>query len=108
MKAKNILFLLISLFIIVVAWVSFNIYHNAISSTIPEQLENQIIPIAPVFDTNTLEKLRSRQKISPLYQSIVPSVSPSPIPTSSPATSTPTPSITISVTPTASEGGTLQ
>ncbi len=69
MSQKNILLLLVPAFILVVAWISFSIYHNAATSTIPENLNIQIFPITPVFDTKTIEDIKNRQIITPLYES---------------------------------------
>lgn len=68
MKQKDILFLLISAFVLVVAWIIFSIYHKSITSTISETLSVQIIPINPNFDAKTLEKIKERNSVAPLYQ----------------------------------------
>lgn len=82
MKQKDFLFFLISICIIIVAWVSFSVYHSSITSTIPESLMVQINPIAPQFSTAAIDKLKKRQKIIPLYfveNSPPPQASPSPL-----------------------------
>lgn len=68
MKRKEILFLLISVFILVFAWIAFSIYHNSVTSTIAEPLGVQISPINPSFDNETFAKLKKRQKIQPLFE----------------------------------------
>lgn len=87
MKQKEILFILSSALLVTIIWVAFNIYHNAITSTISETLAVQIIPIPGKFDTVTIEKLKKRQKITPLYspekeinknENIIPSITISP------------------------------
>ncbi len=90
MKQKDILFLLISTFIIVILWVIFSVYHNYILSTISEPIQMQIVPISPNFDTKAIDKLKKREKISPSYtiENTQVSISPSPSPI---ASSTPTP-----------------
>ena len=60
---------MVPVFILIVAWISFNIYHNAVKSTIPENLNIQIFPITPFFDTKTIEKIKNRQRVVPLYES---------------------------------------
>lgn len=67
MKQKEFIFLLLSIFIIVIAFIAFNIYHTSTTSTIPETLRIQIIPIAPKFNTAIIDELKLRQKITPLY-----------------------------------------
>lgn len=69
MSQKNILLLIVPAFILVVAWISFGIYHNAVASTISESLNIQILPITPSFDTKTIEKIKNRKIIIPLYES---------------------------------------
>lgn len=89
MKYKDIIILLTSAFIVVVAWVIFNIYHNLVVSTTPEDLTKDTKPINPNFDQSTIDKLNSRAKISPIYD-LVP-------PTSLSPTITVTPQIPISL-----------
>ena len=78
MKQRDILILLIPAFILVVIWVGFSIYHNAVVSTIPSNVNEQINPITPYFDTNTIENLKRRQVVIPVYQPKGTSISPSP------------------------------
>lgn len=68
MKKKDILIILISVFIFVIFWIGFNIYHNSAKSTISESINLQIAPISPNFDTKTIENLKKRQNITPIYQ----------------------------------------
>lgn len=68
MKRREILFLIISTFILVVVWVGFSVYHNAVTSTISQALSIQITPISPTFDMQTFEKLKEREKVSPLFE----------------------------------------
>jgi len=68
MKKNDLLILLISIFIFVIVWTGFSIYHNLATSTIPEALNVQIAPITANFDTKTIANLKKRQEITPLYQ----------------------------------------
>ncbi|QQG40866.1 MAG: hypothetical protein HYV37_00900 [Candidatus Levyibacteriota bacterium] len=68
MNRKDLLFLMISGFIIAVVWITFNIYHNAKTSTIPEATSIQIAPISPSFDTKTIDEVRKRKKVSPVFE----------------------------------------
>lgn len=82
MKQKNILILVISAFVIVLAWIAFTVYHNLETSTIPDALSIKIIPINPTFDEKTIEKIKQRKKVAPLFQvvtSVTPMVSITPI-----------------------------
>lgn len=68
MKQKDILIIIILLFIFALAWIGSSLYHNAVSSTISETTNKDISPIVPFFDTKTIDKLRKRQKIIPSFE----------------------------------------
>lgn len=63
---KDILFLSISSFIVVAAWIGFNLYHSHVTTTITPDLQMQIIPIQPYFDTATLQTLKTRKQVIPI------------------------------------------
>lgn len=65
MTHRRIVTLLVIGFISVVAWIAFNIHHAAVTSTISEQIVLQTRPIAPQFDTTTLNALKTRQQATP-------------------------------------------
>lgn len=81
MKQKDILIILILLFISVAAWIGGNIYHSIAGSTISETTSRDISPITPTFDTQTVNKLKQRQKINPSFElgNITPTPTPVPI-----------------------------
>lgn len=103
-KQKDILFIFISSFIVVVAWISFNIYHIWATSTVSEDLQLELTPIAPAFDARTMGQLKTRENINPIFESQASaSASPTPVkitltPTAAPVT-TITPSTIPSDTP---------
>ncbi|MBI2621138.1 MAG: hypothetical protein HYW63_00635 [Candidatus Levybacteria bacterium] len=68
MKQRDFLIILSSFFILTVLWVIFNIYHSFVTSTIKDPLSVQIIPIEGTFDLNTINKLKARKRVSPLYE----------------------------------------
>lgn len=68
MKQKDLIFIFGSLFILVLGWIILSIYHNFATSTITENISTEITAISATFDTNTIEKLKKRIKISPLYE----------------------------------------
>ena len=74
---KDTLFLAISFFIVVFAWIGFNLYHIWATSTISELLQQQIRPIDRTFDTQTIEQLKTLQKVDPLFEIAGQSSSPS-------------------------------
>jgi len=68
MKQKDALITIIILFIFTLVWIGFSIRHSAVSSTISEETSKDISPIAPTFDTKTIDKLKKRQKIIPSFE----------------------------------------
>lgn len=68
MKKNNILIILIPTFFFVIAWIAFSVYHNIVTSTISEELNIQILPISSNFDTKTIDSLKNRQRVEPVYQ----------------------------------------
>lgn len=74
---KDILYITISSFILVVAWVGFNLYHTYTTTTISEDLQMQIIPIDRDFDTTTIQQLKKRTKVAP-FNEIKNTTSPTP------------------------------
>lgn len=83
-------------------WIIFSIYHQAVTSTIPENVSTASQPIPPSFDTNTIRKIESRTVVQPLFLAPSGAATPAaqpiePFPT---VTSQPTPTTTIISTPT--------
>lgn len=68
MKQKEILLILVSIFVLVLIWIALSIYHNAVTSTIPEALSIQIAPISPDFDKEALEKIKKRKVIQASWE----------------------------------------
>jgi len=74
---KDVLFVSVSMFIIVAIWLGLSFYHSWVTSTISDDLQLQIIPIAPNFNTKTLNDLKSREKIAPVFDAkAIPTASP--------------------------------
>lgn len=94
MKQKDILIIIILLFIFVLVWIGESIYYSGVSSTISENINKDIAPIAPTFDTKTIDMLKSREKIIPSFD--LESITPTPITLP-----------TLPPTPNASQGGKL-
>lgn len=67
--------MVVSSFIIVLAWIGFNLYHNIKTSTISQNLTVQILPINPSFDKKTISDLKKRARVTPFYEI---NISPSP------------------------------
>lgn len=109
MKQKDILFLLMPVTLLVIAWIVFNIYHNSVTSTISDTLNTNILPITPNFDTKTISNLKERERVTPLFQiqrAETPTSTSVPTPIVIIQTPTPTPSPFIN-TPTATPGATI-
>lgn len=77
MKQKDVLVILILLFVFVLAWIGESIYRNSVRSTISETINQDISPIDPQFDTKTINKLKERERVNPSFE--VESVTPTPI-----------------------------
>ena len=82
MKQKDILTILILLFIFVAAWIGSSIYHSIVNTTISETTSQDILPIQPNFDVQTINNLKQRQNLNPSFELVAatPTPSPSPIP----------------------------
>jgi hypothetical protein len=68
-KQKDILFILISSFVVVVAWIGFNLYDIWATSSVSLDVQAQLTPIDAVFDPQTIQGLRSRENVNPLFES---------------------------------------
>ncbi len=105
MKQKDIVFILISSTFVVALWITFNILHGVLTSTINSNTTQDIQQINGTFDTKTLQLLKKRQLILP-QSAIATQPTPTPTPTVAPITPVlPLQSVTI---PVASDGGTTQ
>ena len=71
---NSLLLLLIPTFILIVAWIGFNVYGSRVQSTVNETQTKQIKPNSPTFDLATIETLKTREKISPILTLEVPIV----------------------------------
>ncbi len=68
MKQKDILLLLIPFSLVVVLYIVLSIYHNVVTSTIPEVLNLEITPISPDFGEKTIADIKKREKIVPVFE----------------------------------------
>jgi hypothetical protein len=60
---KDILVIAILFFVTTLIWVGSDIYHAKVGSTITEDTSREIAPINDSFDAETINKLKSREKI---------------------------------------------
>lgn len=100
MKRKDVLLILIPTLIFVFIWIIFSVFHNFVNSTISEATNIQINPIVPDFDTKTINSIKQREGINPLY-TINQVITPTPG-SSSPSSPSATPTLIPSPTPTIS------
>lgn len=99
MKQKDIFYIVLSSFIVIVIWIVANLWHIQNVSKLSDSVIMQTTPITPSFDTQTLQKLKTRSQTSPdfsIKNNASPSATPTPIPIVSPV---PTTIITPPVTP---------
>lgn len=78
MKRKDSLFLVISCFLLVFAWIIFSIYRQSVTSTISKTLSIQILPITPEFDGQVIDRIKKRKAVPPLYDLRQTQASPTP------------------------------
>lgn len=96
MKQKDIILLAVPLCILILVWVGVNVYHSSVRSTISEKLTTQIIPIAPTFNTQTIDALKKRQRVSgqfTLVSTPTPPITAIPSPSVIPVKPSPSPTV---------------
>lgn len=62
MKQRDLLLIAIFTFLVVIAWISFSLYHARVTSTISPTLRERIAPIEPRFDTSTINMLKTERR----------------------------------------------
>lgn len=100
MNRRQLLIILIPTFLFVVFWITSNIYHGIVTSTISDSTDIQIKPISPNFDTKTIGKLKQREAVVPIFE-ISGAIA------NTPPSQVPTPPISTSSAKTGSSGGNL-
>ena len=68
MKQREILLLSLSVFVIIVFWIGFSVYHNLATSQIPETTAERIEPISGTFDRQTIENLKNKEQVEPIFE----------------------------------------
>jgi hypothetical protein len=77
MKQKDVLVIIILLFIFTLVWIGESIYRSTSNSTISDTVSQDIKTISPNFDTKIINNLKSRRKIIPVFD--LHSITPTPI-----------------------------
>lgn len=67
MKQREILLLSISVFAIIAIWIVSSVWHNLNVSKIPETTAEKIKPISAKFDRETIENIKRKEHIEPIY-----------------------------------------
>lgn len=62
MSNKDLLILSILTFITVLAWIAFDVYHAATTSTITPLQKELIEPLSPSFDQEVILKIKGREE----------------------------------------------
>lgn len=62
MDRKEITILALIIFLSVVAWIAFGVYHAKTHLTISEKELRQVVPLTPTFDNDIIRKLKSREE----------------------------------------------
>lgn len=62
MNRKEIAILAIIIFLSVMAWIAFDVFHAKSASTISAKSIRQVVPLTPNFDRDTIRKLKSREE----------------------------------------------
>lgn len=62
MNRKEVAILAMIIFLSVVAWIAFDIYHTNAKVTISPKELQQVVPLTPVFDNDILKGLKVREE----------------------------------------------
>jgi hypothetical protein len=62
MNRKEVAIIAIILFLSVVAWIVFGVYHARTASSITQKELRQVVPLTPTFDNDIIKKLNSREE----------------------------------------------
>ncbi len=62
MNLKQLAVISLILFLSIVAWVSFDIYHASVTSSVTAIQQEQVAPLTPVFDNDIILKIKSRER----------------------------------------------
>lgn len=61
MNRKEIVILTLVVFLTVIAWIAFGVYHAQSAATISEADFEKVAPLTPTFDTDLTEMLKKRE-----------------------------------------------
>lgn len=61
MNNKELLIIAVIIFLSIVFWIAFDIYHASHQSSVTPQEQEQIRPLTPTFDNDIILKIKSRE-----------------------------------------------
>lgn len=62
MNHKQLLIISIIIFLSIVSWIAFDIYHAANATSITTTQLEQVKPLTPFFDSDIILKIKSRER----------------------------------------------
>lgn len=63
MNRKELYILAMIIFLTVIAWITFGIYHARNTSSVNDLKSENLVPLTPAFDNDIIDQLRSRKEI---------------------------------------------
>lgn len=69
MNNRDLLIISILTFITVFVWIFFDAYHVYTTSTIPQDLKMQLLPLDPKIPLDQIQKLKNRPELFPIISS---------------------------------------
>lgn len=80
---KNLLYIIIPSFILIIIWIVADIYNHAVMTTVTSDQAVSIQPISSSFDVGVLDNLRGRKIVTPdsTAEAVPPIVEPAALPT---------------------------
>lgn len=62
MNRKELTIITLIIFLTVIAWIAFGIYHARTASTVSQKELRQVVPLTPTFDNDIIRKLKGREE----------------------------------------------
>ena len=62
MNRKELTIIALIIFLSVIAWIIFGIYHAKNATTVSQKELKQVLPLTPNFDNEIIKKLKSREE----------------------------------------------
>ncbi|MBI4990931.1 hypothetical protein HZB96_02440 [Candidatus Gottesmanbacteria bacterium] len=62
MNRKELTIITLVIFLTVIAWIAFGIYHARTASTVSQKELRQVVPLTPTFDNDIIRKLKGREE----------------------------------------------